>query len=224
MNKLPHVAAFLYVLLFLVVTSSAQAVTNARTPHKAAEQAKKTPDKHFMGTLMSVDAEKGAIVIRVKSVEYRIETDTATKIQGSSGKIILANLKTGLPISITYQKITDKRRVATTIVQQSVSSPAAAPAQKHVKAVVTKPVISVKQGTKSDSLVKTAPTQATKAAPSQNTPAKTDTTKKVAPASGSAAPAEPVKAAPVATGAKADSSAKAAKGTVDTVKQGSLKK
>jgi hypothetical protein len=167
----------------------AAATAQAAAP-KAVEKKISVVQKHMTGMLVSLDAQKQTLVVKLKSTDYSFQANASTKITNNSADITFDNLKAGSPVSIDYLRDA-AGRIATSISQNIAPAPvkAAAPVQNAAPAPAK--VAATPAPAKA---VAPAPTQAATPAPAkaaEPAPAQAATP---APAKAAVAPA-PVQAA-----------------------------
>jgi hypothetical protein len=183
------------------------AVTAQAAAPKAVEKKISVVQKHMTGMLVSLDAQKQTLVVKLKSTDYSFQANASTKITNNSADITFDNLKKGSPVSVDYLRDA-AGRIATSISQNVAPAPvkAAAPVQNAApaQAKVAATPAPAKAATP-------APTQATTPAPAKAAiaPAPAQTTTPAPAPAQAATPAQAKAAEPAPTQAATPAPAKA---------------
>jgi hypothetical protein len=99
----------------------------AQEAPKAAEKKIAVVQKHMTGSLVSLDAQKQTLVVKLKSADYTFQANASTKISNGSTDIAFTALKTGVSVSVDYLRDVSGRTAISII--QNVPVKAAAPAK-----------------------------------------------------------------------------------------------
>jgi len=95
-------------MVFAQASAPTKAQANKATPQK------KVALKTFKGAVVSVDAIANSMVVKGKKAEMTFQVDPAAKIVIAKKECKLADIKTGIKVTVTY-KVEGDKNIATAI-------------------------------------------------------------------------------------------------------------